>query len=252
MLAPASLLTRYSGTRQRHAAAARGSGTRWRHDVMLSIALVAARLGGRPRRSRRHGLRRHGLRRHGPRRFVSRSSGLRSSRTSSCLSPVSPACASTVSGGAGREAPCHAHCDHAHSAMHFAPRLVASAATVPFDARGGSPLSALHPHPFDLQAEGRVRGCRQECRRNDTLFEQRQKVWQEGSGAQWQGANPRNTADQRAQRAVTPLAARVGHEKDLVGPAFYLLNCAQFLFSQAGGDNVRKDHAYCSSERHEA
>ena len=229
MLAPASLLTRYSGTRQRHAAAARGGGTRWRHDVMLSIALVAARLGGRPRRSRRHGLRRHGLHRHGPRRFVSRSSGLRSSRTSSCLSPVSPACASTVSGGAGREAPCHAHCDHAHSAMHFAPRLVASAATVPFDARGGSPLSALHPHPFDLQAEGRVRGCRQECRRNDTLFEQRQKVWQEGSGAQWQGANPRNTADQRAQRAVTPLAARVGHERFFVGPAFYLLNCAQFL-----------------------
>ena len=58
-------------------------------------------------------------------------------------------------------------------------------------------------HPSDLQAEGRVRGCRQERRRNDTLFEQRQEVWQEESGAQ--GAYPRNTADQRAQRAVTPL-----------------------------------------------
>ena len=58
-------------------------------------------------------------------------------------------------------------------------------------------------HPSDLQAEGRVRGCRQERRRNDTLFEQRQEVWQEESGTQ--GAYPRNTADQRAQRAVTPL-----------------------------------------------
>ena len=181
-------------------------------------------LGRRPRRARRDGLRRDG-----PHRFVSRSLALRSSRTSSCLSPASPARASTVSGSAGRDmhhamhtvgpmclpcALCNALCapargigsDSALRRARWTLRSPHASAPLP-GARVGSllttPFQPSTLNPSDLQAEGRVRGCRQERRRNDTLFEQRQKVWQEGSGAQ--GAYTRNTADQRAQRAVTPL-----------------------------------------------
>ena len=115
-----------------------------------------------------------------------------------------------------------------HPAVHCAPRPVASAATGPSaravhtqrTTRGGAfatatcwplttlPTLSLTRHPSDLQAERRVRGCRREGQGNRTLLGQRQEVREEGQ--EGQEGRPRDTADQHAQRAVSPRSRATG------------------------------------------